>query len=541
MAFLFTQRLRLRCLPVLLSLAGSLSAHGQSWQWATSPGAGEGRSTAVDAVGNVYVTGHFSGTATFGATTLTSAGLTDMFVAKLNSSGAYQWAARSGGSGDDGGTGVAVDGNGRVYVTGRFTGTATFGATPLTSAGGEDAFVTSFNSSDGAYQRTIRVGGSADDAGLSVTLDGTSNPVITGSFISPTIIFGATTLTNAGAASADIFVAKLTAAGAWVWATGAGSGGGDGGFSVTVDGSDNLVVTGRLGGPASFGSTTLSNAGGYDVFVAKLTSAGAWLWATSAGGSGDDDGIAVNVDATDNVVVTGNLGNGTATFGTTMLTNAGMFNSDVFVAKLTSAGAWQWATSVGGSSVDSGTGVDVDGSGNVVVIGHFESQTVAFGTTMLTSAGSGDVFVATLSPAGAWQSATNAGGGGSDLGFGVAIDNTGSIVATGTFGSGTATFGAIALANTVGGFAIFISRFSTSMGLPTNADAAALTLAPNPAQYSAILTGAPGSNATLLDGLGRTVRTVQIIDGAATLDVRGLPAGLYLARAGGLTRRLVVE
>ncbi|MGH8564957.1 MAG: SBBP repeat-containing protein, partial [Gammaproteobacteria bacterium] len=111
----------------------------------------EGFGIAVDSSGNSYVTGQFTGTATFGPgeineTMLTSAGFSDVFVAKYDSTGALVWAKQAGGTSFDEGRGIAVDGSGNSYVTGIFRGTATFGPgeaneTMLTSAGGSDVFV----------------------------------------------------------------------------------------------------------------------------------------------------------------------------------------------------------------------------------------------------------------------------------------------------------------------------------------------------------------------------------------------------------------
>ncbi|MDX9776786.1 MAG: SBBP repeat-containing protein, partial [Petrimonas sp.] len=94
--------------------------------------------------GNCYVTGNFNGTASFGATNLTCSGDYDIFVAILNTSGAWQWAVQAGGAGTDQGNSIAVDSSGNCYVTGYFSGTASFGATNLTSSGGDDIFVAKY-------------------------------------------------------------------------------------------------------------------------------------------------------------------------------------------------------------------------------------------------------------------------------------------------------------------------------------------------------------------------------------------------------------
>jgi len=98
----------------------------------------------LDAVGNVDVTGYFTGTARFGATVLTSVGESDVFVAKLDATGNYLWAQSARGSGYDGANAIAVDTEGDAYVTGYFGSfSATFGGMRLFNASaGADAFVT---------------------------------------------------------------------------------------------------------------------------------------------------------------------------------------------------------------------------------------------------------------------------------------------------------------------------------------------------------------------------------------------------------------
>ena len=104
-----------------------------------------GYDVAVDGSGNVYITGSFSNTVNFGAGDVTSNGNGDVFVTKLNTSGAHQWTTTYGHNQatNDIGYEVAVDGSGNVYVTGIFAGTVNFGAGDVTSNGNGDVFVLS--------------------------------------------------------------------------------------------------------------------------------------------------------------------------------------------------------------------------------------------------------------------------------------------------------------------------------------------------------------------------------------------------------------
>ena len=117
-------------------------------QWAEKGGGNSGDwgyGIATDAVGNVYATGRFRGTADFGGTMLTSSGDDDVFVVKYDAVGMVIWAEKGGGTIGDQGRGIATDATGNVYATGYFRGTADFGGTQLTSSGGDDVFMLQYN------------------------------------------------------------------------------------------------------------------------------------------------------------------------------------------------------------------------------------------------------------------------------------------------------------------------------------------------------------------------------------------------------------
>jgi len=107
---------------------------------ATSPGKVAGYGIAVDDMGNVLVTGAFEGTLMYGAATIKSAGGQDVFVMKLDSLGNILWALSAGGEGQDSGNSIAVDRFGDLYVTGSFSGRASFGDADLESQGDLDVF-----------------------------------------------------------------------------------------------------------------------------------------------------------------------------------------------------------------------------------------------------------------------------------------------------------------------------------------------------------------------------------------------------------------
>ncbi|MFQ5510416.1 MAG: FlgD immunoglobulin-like domain containing protein, partial [Candidatus Krumholzibacteriia bacterium] len=228
-----------------------------------------GFSVAVDASGNVIVTGYFQGTVDFGGGPLVSAGNLDIFVAKYDASGVHQWSQRFGSTSPDAGFAVAVDASGNVIVTGYFRGTVDFGGGPLVGAGTSDIVVAKYDAS-GVHQWSQGFGSTSIDTGYRVAVDASGNVIVTGIF-QGAVDFGGGPLVGAG--NFDIFVAKYDANGVYLWSQRFGGGARDWGLGVAVDVFDVIVAGTFLSGTVDFGGGTLTSAGGNDIFVAKYGSA----------------------------------------------------------------------------------------------------------------------------------------------------------------------------------------------------------------------------------------------------------------------------
>ncbi|MGY3088743.1 fructose-1-phosphate kinase PfkB-like protein [Hymenobacter sp. UYAg731] len=524
--------------------------------------------TALDAAGNVYLAGSFANTVVLGGTMLTSLGSYDVFVAKFNpASNQFVWAQRAGGTGYDIANALALGGT-SVYVAGYFgSPTADFGSATLANAdantGNDDVFVAKLTDagSTSSFAWAQRAGGIDTDFATALAVNGTS-VYVAGSFGSPMASFGSATLANANI-SFDVFVAKLTDAGgtgSFAWAQRAGGTGYDFASTLAVSGT-SVYVAGAFGGlTAGFGSATLANAGAFDVFVTKLTDAGptgSFVWAQQAGGTGDDFARALALSGT-SLYVAGEFYSPTVGFGSATLTNAvtNRGSSDVFVTKLTDAGpagGFAWAQRAGGTGDDFARALALGGT-SVYVAGGFGSPMADFGPAILANAdanmGNYDVFVAKLTNAGgtgsfAW--AQRAGGIGNDYATALAVNGT-SVYVAGDFQSPTAGFGTITLVNSnpplpLGYLAALTdpTLTATTAGHPL----IPAQLFPNPAHGTATLrlpAGTAPAPLTLTDALGRAVRRYPAPAGPeVALDLRGLPAGLYLLRGAGPAQRLAVE
>lgn len=226
-----------------------------------------------------------------------------------------------------------MDGSGSVYISGLFQDTATFGSTTtLTSISTDsDLFVAKLNPDGDEWLWARQAFGTSFQTSHGIGLDASGNAYIAGWFRSGTVILGSTTLNISSSGGRDVFVAKLDSNGTWLWAQQSVGDSSDKGFSIAVDGAGNTYVAGRFAFTIAFGSTILDNPNNFDVFVSKLDTNGAWLWAKEAGGSSDDVGRGIAVDVAGNVYSAG-MFEGTAAFGSTMLASTGP--DDVFVTKI---------------------------------------------------------------------------------------------------------------------------------------------------------------------------------------------------------------
>jgi hypothetical protein len=429
-----------------------------SWQWAVHGGGGNydrGWSICVDSSGNNYVTGYFLDTAWFGSITLTSSGEEDVFVAKLNIDGVWQWAVSAGGTFWDCGDGICVDLSGNIYVTGGFDGTATFGSTTLTSSGMSDVFVAKLNT-NGIWQWAVNGGGGAGDSGTSICVDTSGNTYTTGFFSSHPATFGSTMLTCEGAG--DVYVAKLNSDGDWQWAVSGGGGHNDVSNGICVDPNGYIYVTGKFNDTVMFGSTMLIDNGYNDVFLAKLNNSGGWQWAVRGGGMYGDEAWSISVDSNGNSYITGQFILW-ASFGGIFLISNG--DDDCFVAKIDTNSNWLWAKNAGGNDLDAGIGICLDSSSNVYITGAFWG-TAWFGSTTLDGHGFSDVFVAKMNTNGDWQWAVQAGGTDYDVSCGIYVNPIGNLSVTGYF-LGVATFGSTTLISS-GYMDVFVAKLSTVVG-----------------------------------------------------------------------------
>jgi hypothetical protein len=391
-----------------------------------------GSGIAVDQYGDAYVTGRTNSTSfpikNGFQTTLGGGNYGDAFVAKLNATGsAVLYSSYLGGNSDENNVGsalapvggIAVDQFGNAYVTGT-TASSNFptrNGLPASAGGLGPVFVTRVNTNlAGAaslvYSTLLGGSGSVPNAyGSSIAIDGTGDVYVTGSTSSGFITTPGAFVTGGAGAFVVKLNTNLAGAAALVYATDLSSGG-TAGYGIAVDGSGNAYVTGRV----SYGNlpttpNAFQTANGSvkpystDAFLTVLNPTGSGLiYSTYLGGSTNDEGRAIALDSAGHVYLTGDTGGNFPILNAFQSTHQGTLGySDAFVAELdpsqSGAASLVYSSYLGGSGLDYGYGIAVDGSGNAYVTGYTGSTNFPTLNAFRPSlSGNYDAFITKIDP-----------------------------------------------------------------------------------------------------------------------------------------------
>ncbi|MEP7264882.1 MAG: SBBP repeat-containing protein [Bacteroidota bacterium] len=558
--------------PLFVLFFFSFHANSQNLVWARQMGGtgnGIGNSLCLDASGNIYTTGYFSGTTDFdpgsGTFNLTSAGTDDIFISKLDPLGNFLWTKQIGGADYQRSFSIAVNANGEIYTTGFFYGTTDFdpgtGTYNMIASGAtQDIFISKLDAS-GNFVWAKQMGDAGYEIGNSITLDISGDVYVTGKF-SGTVDFdpgnGVFNMTSTvGSSDDDIFILKLDASGNFQFAKRMGGLDRDEGLSIAVDANKNIYTTGYFKAGTDFdpgaGNYYISIVDKTDIFVSKLDAAGDFVWAKAMAGTGDEQANAIFVDAVGNVYTTG-LFERTVDFDP----GAGTFDltvdsvTDVFVSKLDASGNLVWAKKLGGSDDEAAFSIAVDAAGNVYTTGNF-AGTADFdpgsGIYNLTATNYNDAFISKLDASGNFIWAEQIGGGPSQLANSIVTDAGGTVFITGNFngttdfdpGSGIYNVVSIGPLNNV-----YVVKLSAATGIIESDNYSEnITFFPNPAANRLYINSEKQfQNIIIKDLTGRIIYKETVNKNSVDIDVHHFHEGEYFVNllfdAGSETRRICI-
>lgn len=480
---------------------------------------------AIDGSGDAFVTGGTGSTnfPTASPEQKLLSGASNAFISELKRDGsALVFSTYIGGSGYDKATGIALDSAGNVYATG-YTSSPNFPVTTgvaqaaYKGAGKSEAFVLKLNSGGAALGYATYLGGSGGDFGYGIAVDSAGDAYVTGSTQSQDFPV-ASPLQKILAGGSDAFVAKLDPKGATLlYSTYLGGANADAGQAIALDSAGEAFVTGfTLSADFPTQDPLQTASGGGDAFITKLNAEGsALVYSTYLGGSGEDRGLGIAVDAAGDAFVAGSTqsANFTTTGGAFQTSPGG--GNDGFVAELNAAGTrWIYSTLLGGSGSDVANAVALDATGNAYVAGSTSSPNFPVLTPSQEKLGEGacastcsNAFVTVVKPGGgALAYSTYLGGNGPDYGTAIAADSAGNayvggITSSSTFpATGGVAQGSYAGSGTSGnGFIVKISP----------ADAPALALNPLTVNFGNQALGVASSPMTItLTNMGSAAMTI---------------------------------
>ncbi len=376
-----------------------------------------GSSITVDSNNNVYVAGTTSSTnfplmnAAFSA----NVGLADIFVTKIDAAGAnLVYSTYVGGSGMDRGDGIAIDSSGNAFVVGRVDSSSTNFPTTAGSfaqnyRGGDfDGVVFKLNAQGNALVYSAFLGGEDNDSVEGVAIDSSGNAYVTGGTKSTAFPTTFSAYQSQRAGDTDAFLTRINSGGtALVYSSYLGGGGTDRGSGVAIDASGNAYLAGFTGSGDFPTENAFQNSfgGSFDAFVAKIdtnaSGINSLVLCSYLGGTADEKAYGVAIDNTgNNIYVVGQTSsNDFPLLNPEQPSFGGSF--DAFIAKITSAGVKVYATYLGGSGDDRGTGIGVNSMGAVYVTGFTSSTNFPTANPLQSTKGGGsDAFVTKLNDTG---------------------------------------------------------------------------------------------------------------------------------------------
>jgi hypothetical protein len=419
----------------------------------------------TDPSGNAIASGYFASTTLlFGTDTLINTGNNSLFVTKYDPNGQVLWAKQSENDGWTEGKAIASDASGNIYVAGSFQSSNLEIEGQLAVGNGwADAFVAKFGAS-GNLVWVQSFGGSSLDKATGIGVDANGDIIVSGFFLSSTISAGNNTLTNTAINFADVFLLKLDPSGNVIWAKKAGGNEWDEPSQIVVSPAGEIYMTGYFVSPVlQFSGATLNHlgTGTPNSFLAKYNSNGSILWAKRPALSQENYGTSVVVDSLNNVLWGGYFNDTQIQLGDSVFANSG--GSDIYFSRLTSSGTYLWSNHPQGTGYEQPTAIVCRNSNETVLLGNYNSSVLTFGNQQITGAGFYDFFLTHYDSLGNVLVASHIGNSGEDIANGAADDGLGNIFVAGSYKSQSLMFDSWQAINANAGVSdLFVAKYGAT-------------------------------------------------------------------------------
>jgi len=497
-----------------------------------------GSNIVTDTSGNSYVTGYFSGTAQFGSFNLTSNGSEDIFIAKYSPTGNCLWAKKAGGFFIDEGIDITIDNLGNIYITGYYTSTATFGNISKSCSGSTDVFIAKYDSNGNCiWVETIN--GTANEWSYTIKYDKVNNCLYLGGVYALSITFGTGgTLGLISTGAYEGFLAKINTTGNFIWAKNLGGASGDQWVSsLDVDNLGNIYVYGRFENKINFGTISLTApiADTKNLFLVKYDSNGNDNWAKQIKRSALDSVIGpyyateIAIDILGNVFLTGYSYSSLRIDNTDVLQQNS--NQGIFIIKLNVNGNIGWGKMAGGTGYYWGNSIAVDNLGNAYVTG-LSNGLMNFSPYILQSGNT--LFIAKCDNTGNWSwlqygTCGNNINGCEIKGKSIHVDRflnifvTGSLLGNGIFNSNAATSNSLLLED------VFIAKYGNNFtGIENLVATSNISVFPNPSTGQFIFSNIEKESVIeIYDITGRLIFTTTAQNTSETIDLSLKQKGVY--------------
>lgn len=532
----------------LLLLTISSWAQSPNWEWFSTPQTDLqmfASAPVIDASGNVYVaySSYFGTNISIGNYNFVQSSYGQFYIVKYSQNGAILWISTpQQATGQSIISSLKIDNLGNIYAFGKLEGSITLNDN-LSLSFPYGVFVFKLDE-NGTYNWAKGTNGLCHIESHDFALDSNGYIYITGNFDCTSVTFGNITLTRQGIR--DIFVVKYDTNGNVVWANNimAGHENYFGNNRITVDHNNNVFIAGTFyNSPIKLGDTIYYNHGFSDIYLAKYTNSGQFLWGKTYGGQGGDNVNSICTDTEGNILMTGSVTN--LAFDT-----INMVTGEVaFIGKFSPQGNASWINFGYGWLGDDGNDVVTNSAGDVFAVGYYFSPSIDFfengeyiDNSTLINEGVANSYITKFNANGNFQWVKSIAGDSNNYAAALVLDNQENIYITGTY-NGTVRFDNTTFSTPANPNVQypFLAKLVQQPLTTTENNPEKVTIFPNPANnlLNIYLNNFNDESYEVYDIFGRCVGKGVLSNNQ--LDISKFPSGIYFLNINNTTTKFIKE